>query len=123
MAMMQGSNVKLHKGTVCHLRGSTYDGAICMVEAYIKEKAKWQVKLQGAEHKNKQLLVPEDRLRMAFCLIPTSPARFESYVAIEDESTQGACGRGLCAGQRVPAGAPVLEEVRAHCHEAPARCR
>ena len=110
--MIEGSVVRMHKGTVCYLRAPKrpYDKHICMVLGYDKAKAKWHVRLQSVEFAGKELLVLESSLKLAFSLLPSSPDEFQSYVSLSNEGAQGSCGRGLVAGQAIRVGVPIFEE-------------
>lgn len=106
--MIQGDHVRLHKGSYCTLRvpGKSFDGGACTIIAYDGEKLKWQVQLEQAD--KKRLLVPEAALRLGFSVLPLSQAG--CYRKISQAGSQGDCGRGLIAAERIPAGVPIFEE-------------
>ena len=111
--MIQGSTVRLHKGSTCTIRGhgNKFAGAKCAVVAFDNEKQKWQVERQDAGQRGKLLLVPESALRFDFSLLPSSLSQLERYHQLHLESTQGTCGRGLIAGQDIAKGMPLFEEA------------
>lgn len=111
--MLQGQGVRLHRGTICHLKaaGKDYDGAACTVVDYKEEKKKWLVRLEGEEWAGRQLLASEASMALAYCLLPVSLSKLRKFKGVTEEGVQGSCGRGLLAAQSVGAGNPIFEEA------------
>lgn len=109
--MIQGEAVRLHKNTICSLRpeeSASFDGSkACTVSAFNSAKQMWLVRSEG---RKKETAVAESRLRLKFSLLPTS-AKLGCYHKVV-QADQGACGRGLVAGQDIPkAGLPIFQEA------------
>ena len=111
-SMIQGARVRLHRGTVCYILAgdAPLDGERCTVLSYDSSASKWRVRMQGAAWGGRELHLPETALRLSFSLLPSSPGKLQCHFQVESEGEQGACGRGLVAAQRVPAGMMILEE-------------
>ena len=105
--MLSGRAVALHKGSFCYLStdGETYEDALCVIRSYEPVKQLWLV-----QHAGEEVLVPETSLRFCFSLLPNALKKFETYHKLAYEDAQGACGRGLLAGQDIQKGMPIFEE-------------
>ena len=110
--MIQGTKVRLHRGSSCYVKadGKAFDGEACTILAYEGEKRKWHVRLFEAKWKRKELLLPETALRLGYSLLPQSAGKMEHYVKLDYEGAQGDCGRGLVAAQHIKRGWPIFEE-------------
>lgn len=108
--MIQGTRAALHEGTVVYVSELAPVPIRAVVLARNATNGKWRVQLQGGKWQGRELFVPEDALRLSFCLLPSSPSKFRRFVRMEDESAQGTCGRGLVVQEPVPAGAPIFAE-------------
>ena len=104
--MLSGRAVALHKGSFCYLStdGETYEDALCVIRSYDP------VKQLLVQHAGEEVLVPETSLRFCFSLLPNALKKFETYHKLAYEDAQGACGRGLLAGQDIQKGMPIFEE-------------
>ena len=106
--MLQGSTVRLHKGSICTFE---HDGlsATCIVAGFSADEQKWQVTLP--DHNYAGVLVPESALRLCFSLLPSSLNDVKRFRKIEYEAAQGSCGRGFVAAEDIPRGQPIFEEA------------
>ncbi len=110
-SMVQGTSQRLHRGSVCQLRCA--DGTLAErnsplyhVLGHDDEQRKWRVRgFDGTER-----LVSEKSLQLCYCLLPAACSELRTYHPVQLENTQGACGRGIVAGQRISTQAPVFEE-------------
>ena len=111
--MLQGKRAQLHRGSCCYVKapGKGFDNEIATVLEFNDEKEKWHVRLMAAQWKKKELLLPESALKLGFSLLPSSVSKFETYVRLDYEGSQGTCGRGLVAAMQIKAGWPVFEEA------------
>ena len=110
--MLQSKGVSLHPNTVCYLEAPSHpcDGETVQIKRYDVAKDKWQIQIQSPRFEGKEMLVSQRSLRLAYCLLPESLGKTKKYVKLQEEDTQGSCGRGLIVGQSVAPATVLFEE-------------
>ena len=108
--MLQGVRAALHEGTVVYVNGLAPTPVRATIAAHDAASGKWRVRLQGSQWQGQELLVPEDSIRVSFCLLPSSLSNLQEFVRVTEETEQGACGRGLIVLEPVLAGRPIFAE-------------
>lgn len=108
--MLQGARAALHKGTVVYVSELTTHPVRATIQSHDATSGKWQVRLHGSQFQGRELLVPEEALRVSFCLMPQSLSMLQTFVRLSEEMTQGSCGRGLVLQEHVRAGDPIFAE-------------
>jgi hypothetical protein len=108
--MLRGRRASLHAGTVVYVSELAPTPVRAVVQTYDAPSGRWRVELQGSQWQGRTLLVPEEAIRISFCILPSSLSKLQSFVDMTNVDAQGVCGRGLIVNVPVKKGNPILAE-------------
>ena len=100
----------MHEGTVVYVSELAPTPVRAVVQTYDAPSGRWRVELQGSQWQGRTLLVPEEALRISFCILPSSLSKLQTFVDMTNVDAQGVCGRGLIVNVPVKKGSPILAE-------------
>lgn len=100
----------MHAGTVVYVSELAPTPVRAVVQTYDAPSGRWRVELQGSQWQGRTLLVPEEAIRISFCILPSSLSKLQSFVDMTNVDAQGVCGRGLIVNVPVKKGNPILAE-------------
>lgn len=100
----------MHAGTVVYVSELAPTPVRAVVQTYDAPSGRWRVELQGSQWQGRTLLVPEEAIRISFCILPSSLSKLQTFVDMTNVDAQGVCGRGLIVNVPVKKGNPILAE-------------
>lgn len=111
--MWKGIKASFYPGSVAYLDGlqdQAYANQPATIICFNADKARWVVQLLHDDFGKKKLLVREEMLNFAYCLLPQSISVAKGQDSAGRLADMGECGRGLIAVAPCGLGEVIFEE-------------